>query len=178
MSTAQTSAPQGATHPQQAKGIAGTHQQPQAGATSARNTTKSKVRKYGMILGGILLIIMLLFIWKSLPKGWLTGKSEETATTSAKGMTSGPVSTQQDAKWSDVAKDGTLPVGVWSEWIPLDLDCKFRFQLDEKVIAEWRDAFGKEHELRQGSKIDGVKAVRFQPRVPGLKEYPMKKICN
>ncbi len=134
-----------------------------------------------VVVAGVAVAVITYHGWQITPKE-IKEKVEsvaKSATSSpAKGVTSGPVSTQETAKWSETAKDGTLPVGVWSDWIPLDLDCRFRFQLDEKVTAEWRDAFGKERELKQGSKIDGVKAVRFQPRVAGLKEYPMKKICS
>ncbi len=96
----------------------------------------------------------------------------------AKGVSSTPAVTQATAKWEKTAEDGSLPVGVWSEWISIDLDCRHRFFLDEKVEAKWRDDFGKEHQLLPGSKIDQVQAVQFKPLVPGLKSYPYKKICT
>jgi hypothetical protein len=93
-------------------GIAGSHQRPQAGATSARNAVKGKVKKWGVIAGATLVIILLLFAWKSLPKGWLTLQvGELTSPTEPAGpRTTSPVRERVISKEFTIPANGTVEI--------------------------------------------------------------------
>ncbi len=98
---------------------------------------------------------------------------------SSRGMKAGPVAKQETAKWSETAKDGTLPVGIWSLPMRPETGCTLKFSAGNGTVyrvqtridgmKDWKDHIPR-------TNVGGDEA-RYQVLVPGVTVLPIRVVC-
>ncbi|MCR4285760.1 MAG: hypothetical protein NUW00_02600 [Candidatus Kaiserbacteria bacterium] len=84
--------------------------------------------------------------------------------------------TKQEAKWERREADGSIPVGVWSQWIIVG-GCNADFFLDEKHHARAKLTVGGVVSLTKDTHTNGVREISVMTEIKGETGYPIKFTC-
>lgn len=146
------------------KGIAELYKKANVRATATRDSTKGRLKKFGLYAAVVLIILVLLAWWKNMPNA-------EKGTKIATEQSVTPTAT---AKWKEVTEDGSIPVGVWSESTMLPPGSRTFFDAGNGTAYQIRYRLYKsEWTVHSGANnFPPADEIQFKAMKPGLQKIP------
>lgn len=148
------------------KGIAELYKRANARATATRDSTKGRLKKFGLYAAVVLVVLTLLIWWKNTPL------KEEVAKAGVE--KSVPAMPNTSAQWKQSAEDGSIPVGVWSESTMLPPGSKTFFDAGNGTVYQIRYRLYKSEWTVHsgGNNFPPADEIQFKAMKPGLQKIP------